>query len=124
MPAHVDRETFEELAGDALESLPEELLDQMSNVEIMIEDVPGEEVGPGMMGRRSLLGLYQGIPLTERAGAYWGVLPDRIFLYQRNIEAIAQSIDDLRELVRTTVIHEIAHHFGIDDDRLDELGWA
>ena len=124
MPEHVSRETFEDLAGEALDSLPEELLDQMSNVEIVVEDVPGDEVAGGLLGGEGLLGLYLGIPLTERSEAYWGVLPDRIYLYQRNIEAVAESLDDLRELVRTTVIHEIAHHFGIDDDRLDELGWA
>ncbi len=124
MPVHVSLEIFEELAGEALDSLPEELLDEMSNVEIVVEDVPGDEVAGDLLDGEGLLGLYVGIPLTERAEAYWGVLPDRIFLYQRNIEAVAESLDDLRELVRTTVIHEIAHHFGIADDRLDELGWA
>lgn len=124
MPAHVSREAFEDLAGEALDSLPEELLDQMSNVEVVVEDLPGVEVEGDLLGGEGLLGLYVGIPLTERSEAYWGVLPDRIYLFQRNIEAVAGSLDDLREVVRTTVIHEIAHHFGIDDDRLDELGWA
>jgi predicted Zn-dependent protease with MMP-like domain len=123
MPARVDRDTFEQLAEEALESLPAALRDHMSNVEIFVEDVPGDEAaaqgfGPG------LLGLYQGIPLTQRSEAYWGVMPDRIFLYQRNIENVCRSFDELRDMVRTTVIHEIAHHFGIDDDRLDDLGWA
>ena len=121
MAVHVDRETFERIAEEALESLPPELLDRISNVEIAVEDVPDADAA--RLGR-GLLGLYRGIPLTQRAEAYWGVLPDRITLYQRNIEREARSIDDLRELIRTTVIHEVAHHFGIDDDRLDELGWA
>lgn len=124
MPVHVSRETFEDLAGEALDSMPEELLDQMSNVEVVVEDHPGEEVEGDLLAGEGLLGLYVGIPLTERSEAYWGVLPDRIYLYQRNIEAVAASLDDLREVVRTTVVHEIAHHFGIDDERLDELGWA
>ena len=123
MPARVDRETFEQLAEEALDSLPAALREHMSNVEIFVEDTPGDEAAahgfsPG------LLGLYQGIPLTRRSEAYWGVMPDRIFLYQRNIENHCRSFEELRDLVRTTVIHEIAHHFGIDDDRLDELGWA
>lgn len=124
MPVHVSRETFEDLAGEALDSMPEELLDQMSNVEVVVEDLPGEEVEGDLLAGEGLLGLYVGIPLTERSEAYWGVLPDRIYLYQRNMEAVAASLDDLREVVRTTVVHEIAHHFGIDDERLDELGWA
>jgi len=123
MPARVDRDTFEQLAEEALDSLPGPLRDHMSNVQIFVEDAPGEEAGDFGRGP-GLLGLYQGIPLTQRSEAYWGVMPDRIFLYQRNIENHCRSLEELRELVRTTVIHEIAHHFGIDDDRLDELGWA
>jgi predicted Zn-dependent protease with MMP-like domain len=123
MPSHIDRDTFERLAEEALDSLPPGLRHRMSNVEIFVEDLPGEEAEEhGRSG--SVLGLYHGIPLTERSEAYWGVMPDRIFLYQRNIENAARSLDELRELVRTTVIHEVAHHFGIDDDRLDELGWT
>jgi predicted Zn-dependent protease with MMP-like domain len=124
MPRRVDRTTFEQLAEEALDSLPEELRAHMSNVEIFVEDLPGDEAAEHGFGRRSLLGLYQGIPLTHRGEAYWGVMPDRIFLYQRNIEDAVHTLDELRELVRTTLVHEVAHHFGIDDDRLDELGWA
>jgi predicted Zn-dependent protease with MMP-like domain len=123
MPAHVDRDTFEQLAEEALDSLPSALRDRISNVEICVEDLPGAEAAAHGLGSR-LLGLYHGIPLTRRGDAYWGVMPDRIFLYQRNIENVCRSFEELRDLVRTTVIHEVAHHFGIDDDRLDELGWA
>ena len=123
MPARVDRDTFEQFAEEALDGLPLALRDRMSNVEIFVEDLPGEEAAAhGRSGH--LLGLYHGIPLTERGEAYWGVMPDRIFLYQRNIENACRSLEELRDLVHTTVIHEVAHHFGIDDDRLDELGWA
>jgi predicted Zn-dependent protease with MMP-like domain len=108
---------FEHLVDRAMEELPEELLSRIANLEITIEDRPqsGEE--------RHLLGLYEGIPLTERGSDYFGVLPDRITLFKANIEEEASSAEDVREVVRVTVLHEIAHHFGIDDDRLEELGW-
>ncbi len=112
---HVSPERFEELVADALDEIPEELGQLMENVWVTVEDVP--EV-PG------LLGLYDGVPLTERE-AYGGmVMPDRITLYRLPICAMSRSEDDVVEVVRDTVIHEVAHHFGIDDDRLDELGWA
>lgn len=95
----------------------------MSNVDIVVEDLPAPQDIPER-DSEGLLGLYHGIPLTDRGAGYFGVLPDRITLYQRNIERIARSARDLQQIVRRTVIHEIAHHFGIDDDRLEELGWA
>lgn len=108
-PAH-----FEEMVETALDGLPEELGQLMSNVAVTVEHDPGP---PG------LLGLYQGIPLTERTTQYTGVLPDRITIYRQAICAICSSLDQVADQVRQTVIHEVAHHFGIDDDRLDELGW-
>ncbi|HEX2048836.1 MAG TPA: metallopeptidase family protein [Acidimicrobiales bacterium] len=112
---HVSPERFEELVADALDEIPEELGRLMDNVYVTVEDVPEE---PG------LLGLYTGVPLTERE-AYGGmVLPDRITLYRLPICAMSRSEDEVVEVVRDTVIHEVAHHFGIDDERLDELGWA
>ena len=112
---HVSPERFEELVADALDDIPEELGRLMDNVYVTVEDIPEE---PG------LLGLYSGVPLTERE-AYGGmVMPDRITLYRFPICAMSRSEDDVVEVVRDTVIHEVAHHFGIDDDRLDELGWA
>ena len=112
---HVSSERFEELVADALDEIPEELGRLMDNVWVTVEDVPEQ---PG------LLGLYNGIPLTAR-DAYGGmVMPDRITLYRLPICAMARTEEDVVEVVRDTVIHEVAHHFGIDDDRLDELGWA
>ena len=112
---HVTAERFEELVADALDEIPEELGRLMDNVWVTVEDLPEE---PG------LLGLYSGIPLTERE-AYGGMaLPDRITLYRIPICAMCRTDDEVVEVVRDTVIHEVAHHFGIDDDRLDELGWA
>jgi predicted Zn-dependent protease with MMP-like domain len=105
---------FEEMVVTALDSLPEELGRLMTNVAVTVEHAPGP---PG------LLGLYEGIPLTSRSTQYAGVLPDHITIYRQAICAICRSEQEVADEVRRTVIHEIAHHFGIDDDRLDELGW-
>jgi predicted Zn-dependent protease with MMP-like domain len=106
-----------------MEELPEELAARINNLQIVIQDPPElEDVEDGDV--EGVLGLYEGVPLTERARDYYGFLPDRITLYKANIESEAGTPDGVREVVRRTVIHEIAHHFGIDDDRLDELGWA
>ena len=109
---------FEELVDQAVEELPEELLNRINNLEITIENH-----APRTGGNAGLLGLYEGIPLTERGGDYFGVLPDRIILFKANIEEEAGTPEEVKEVVRVTVMHEIAHHFGIDDDRLEELGW-
>jgi predicted Zn-dependent protease with MMP-like domain len=105
---------FEDMVVTALDGLPEELGRLMRNVAVMVEHRPGP---PG------LLGLYQGIPLTSRTSQYAGVLPDRITIYRPAICAICRTEQEVDAQVRRTVIHEIAHHFGIDDDRLSELGW-
>lgn len=105
---------FEEMVGAALDGLPERLGRLMSNVAVMVQHEPGP---PG------LLGLYEGIPLTSRTTGYAGVLPDRITIYRREICAICRTEQEVADQVRRTVVHEIAHHFGIDDNRLTELGW-
>jgi len=105
---------FEEMVVTALDDLPEELGRLMSNVAVTIEDGPGP---PG------LLGLYQGVPLTSRTTGYAGVLPDRITIYRQAICAICRTEQEVATEVRRVVIHEIAHHFGIDDERLEDLGW-
>jgi predicted Zn-dependent protease with MMP-like domain len=105
---------FEDMVVTALDSLPEDLGRLMRNVAVIVEHDPGP---PG------LLGLYEGIPLTDRTSDYAGVLPDRITIYRRAICAICRTEQEVADEVRRTVVHEIAHHFGIDDDRLTELGW-
>jgi predicted Zn-dependent protease with MMP-like domain len=105
---------FEEMVATALDGLPEELGRLMRNVAVTVEHGAGP---PG------LLGLYQGIPLTSRTSQYAGVLPDRITIYRQAICAICRTEPEVAGQVRRTVIHEIAHHFGIDDNRLSELGW-
>jgi predicted Zn-dependent protease with MMP-like domain len=110
----VPRDRFEELVGEALDGIPEELGRHMENVWVGVED---RAPGP-------LLGLYEGVPLTKRDGGYAGVMPDRITIYRLPICRICSSEDDVVRQVRKTVIHEVAHHFGISDPRLKELGWA
>ena len=121
---------FEALVGEALDDLPPFFQAQMSNIVVLVEMWPSRrllremDVSPG----QTLLGLYRGVPLTERTHAYNLVAPDSITLFQGPIENAArgwedgQFIDNVREEVWHTVVHEIAHHFGIDDDRLHELG--
>jgi predicted Zn-dependent protease with MMP-like domain len=111
---YVPPERFEEMVGEALDGLPEDLGRLMRNVAVTVEHGPGP---------RGLLGLYQGVPLTSRGANYAGVLPDRITIYRRAICAICQTEDEVVSQVRRTVVHEVAHHFGISDSRLDELGW-
>jgi predicted Zn-dependent protease with MMP-like domain len=108
--------TFEDVVRRAVDSLPVDLRRAMSNVEIVVEDENPEDA--------DLFGLYTGIPLPERDSGYAGVLPDKIEIYRRPLEE--EFGDDsalLEEEIRVTVLHELAHHFGIDDDRLGELGW-
>ncbi len=110
------REEFEELVADALDSVPPQLTAVMSNVVVLVEDKPAA-------AQSNLLGLYEGIPLTRRGGWYSGVLPDRITVYRLPILRLCATREDVVQQVRTTVIHEIAHHFGIGDERLEQLGY-
>ena len=106
MVIEVEPERFEEMVASALDGLPEGLGRLMSNVAVTVEHRAGP---PG------LLGLYEGIPLTSRTTGYAGVLPDRITIYQQAISAICRTEQEVADQVRRTVIHEVAHHFGIDD---------
>lgn len=114
----MSREEFEEAVADALDAVPEELARLMTNVVVLVEDDAPED-------DPDLLGLYEGTPLTER-DSWWaaGSLPDRITIFLHPILEVCDGRDEVVEEVRVTVIHEIAHHFGIDDDRLHELGWS
>ena len=110
----IDEVRFERLVGEALDSLPPELGEMMENVAVVVEDAHPDE---------DLLGLYEGVPLTER-GDYGGMaMPDRVTLYRLPICAVCDSEEDLVDQITVTVVHEVAHHFGIDDDTLEELGW-
>jgi predicted Zn-dependent protease with MMP-like domain len=116
MPVDMTRTRFEELVADALDLVPETFAAAMDNVVVLVEDRDPEDP--------TLLGLYHGTALTERTWEYGGDLPDRIYIYREAILDICESEEDVVEEVAITVIHEIAHHFGIDDDRLHELGWG
>jgi predicted Zn-dependent protease with MMP-like domain len=119
----VSRERFEDLVADALDSIPPELGDQMENVAVVVEDWPTADQLAGRGG--TLLGLYEGVSLTDRGPfSYGGVMPDRITIFRGPLCQRSRDEADLARQIRVTVIHEVGHHFGIDDDRLRELGWA
>lgn len=111
----IDEQRFDQLVADALDQLPDELGRLLDNVVILVEDEHPEE---------DLLGLYEGIPLTERGDYGDLALPDRITLYRVPLCDYAEDAEHLTEEILITVVHEVAHHFGIDDDRLHELGWG
>jgi predicted Zn-dependent protease with MMP-like domain len=119
------RKDFEKLVSAALDDLPEEFARRMENIAIVVEEEAGpeEKASTGLSPYDTLLGLYQGIPLTERTSWYNMVAPDRIVIYQRPFDELFQTDEEKVREVRRTVIHEIAHHFGISDKRLRELGY-
>ena len=112
----VPLEEFEVLVGEALDQIPEGLGRLMQNVVVLVEDRSPQG--------RNLLGLYHGVPLTERGTNYAGMLPDTITIYRLPILRVCATTEEVVEQVRITVVHEVAHHFGISDDRLDELGYG
>jgi predicted Zn-dependent protease with MMP-like domain len=120
----MERAEFRRLVREAVATIPEELLHQVHNVDIVIERRPTarDRKVAGIGPRTLLLGLYHGIPLTKRGAYYSMTAPDKISIYQEHIEAICGNDDEVREQVRKTVLHELGHYFGIDDDRLHELG--
>ncbi|MGH2729787.1 MAG: metallopeptidase family protein [Actinomycetota bacterium] len=115
--------TFETLVAEALDSLPDEIAAMMNNVEVVVEEEPPPEAIAGLPRGSTLLGLYHGIPLTKR-GYYDRALPDKISIYKGPIVRMARTPSAIRRQVQRTVIHEIAHHFGIEEERLHELGWG
>jgi predicted Zn-dependent protease with MMP-like domain len=119
----VERERFEELVREGLASVPPEIARYMDNVDVEVHDLPtrAQLASTGVPAGATLLGLYQGIPLTRRTGGYTMVPPDRIIIFQRPLEAVSRDDDDLVHRVRDTVVHEVAHHFGISDARLREI---
>lgn len=119
----VSRERFEALVADALDEIPEPLAAQIDNVAVVVEQWPTDAQLAGRRG--TLLGLYEGVPLTRRDPiTYAGVAPDRIIVFQGPLCARARDERELRAQVRTTVLHEVGHYFGLSDARLAELGWA
>jgi predicted Zn-dependent protease with MMP-like domain len=122
---NVSSEEFEALVASALDGLPEPFASRLDNVQVIVADEPSAEelaranVQPG----HTLFGLYQGVPQTQRNSNYTWVLPDKITIYRGPLLRASRDGEEVRRQVQTVVIHEIAHHFGISDERLDELGW-
>ena len=119
----ISREQFQNLVLQALSDLPEDVRHSIQNVDGVVDDVASinQIAGTGIENAMDLLGLYEGIPLTERYG-YEMVLPDKVTLFQKPIESICDTQEQMAEEISKTLIHEIAHHFGLDDDHIDRLG--
>jgi predicted Zn-dependent protease with MMP-like domain len=120
----VDRDIFEGLVAEALESLPDEIAGWLDNVAIVVADWPTPEqlaqadVGPGGL----LFGLYVGVPKTHRGFTYGEIIPDKIIIFQRSIERVCRTPAQVRECVRKTVLHEVGHHFGMGEQELRDAG--
>jgi predicted Zn-dependent protease with MMP-like domain len=113
----MDAAGFEDAVGDALDGVPSELMALLDNVVFLVEDEPPAE-------DPDLLGIYDGTPLTERGDAWAGALPDRITIFRGPLSRMCEDREELLDEIAITVVHEIAHHFGIDDTRLHQLGWG
>jgi len=120
----VDTQQFEQLVARAIESMPEDIRERLENVDIVVADEPTREQlqSTGLSRNETLLGLYEGVPLPNRTQGYSYVMPDKITIFQRPIEASCKNESQITSKIQRVVRHEIAHHFGIDDDRLEELG--
>ena len=110
------RDEFEAVVDRTLEQLPDWVIEQIDNLHVVVEDRPSPELG-------DVLGVYDGVSLQERSGDYWGALPDRIVIFRQPHMELGLTRPELEDEIRRTVLHEIAHHIGIDDKRLTELGW-
>ncbi|CAM4151448.1 metallopeptidase family protein [Janibacter anophelis] len=123
----IGAEEFEQAVSEALDEVPQELLAMLDNVAFFVEDEPGPEHADPQLSPQDnaeLLGIYLGTPLTERDGGWAGSLPDRIVLFRGPLTRMCEDLDDLREEIAVTIVHEAGHHVGIDEDRLHELGWG
>ncbi|CAO1652438.1 metallopeptidase family protein [Salinibacterium sp. NSLL150] len=114
---NLDAQQFETLVVEGLDALSDEIVEGLENVVFVTEDRPDD-------GSLSVLGLYDGVALTERGQYGFGELPDRIVLFREPLLAVSESLDELKEQIHITLVHEIAHYYGINDEQLHELGWA
>jgi predicted Zn-dependent protease with MMP-like domain len=117
MAVAISDEDFDELVGEALESIPDHFWDRVENLVVLVEAEPPAD-------EPELLGLYDGVPLSERDSAYGAVLPDRVLIFREPLKRLAVDREDLASEIAVTVVHEIGHFFGFDDDDLDDLGWS
>ena len=126
LPYHVSKQRFAEVVQEALRELPQPFAEHLEEVSVEIKDRPTAKQlkNSGLEEDDLLLGLYVGHPMTQRSVEYSGVLPDAIYIFQEDVELASDSEKELVEQVRITVLHEIGHHFGMDEDDLDELGYG
>jgi predicted Zn-dependent protease with MMP-like domain len=117
----VERDKFEALVVEAVAGLPAQFRNLLENVDVVVEDFPSRAQGRKTAGRGTLLGLYEGVPLTGRGSGYSMVVPDKITIFQNAIESAFTSDIEIEREVRKVVLHEIAHHFGLDDHRLEQI---
>ena len=119
----MNRERFEQLVTDTVDDLPEEFLTRLENIDVVVDDwpTPGQLTDSGIKSSETLLGLYEGVPLTERGRHYGMVTPDKITIFQKPIEAQCRNDTEVKAEIRRVVQHEIAHHFGISDARLIQI---
>ena len=117
MPLNLDEDAFDAIVADELDQLPDEMVEGLDNLVFVVEDRPED-------GSLDLLGLYDGIAVTERDTYGFGEMPDRIILFREPLLSICADEQELRDEIHVTLVHEIAHYYGIDDARLHELGWA
>ncbi len=116
MTLEIDEREFERLVIEELDALPDEMVEGLDNVVFVTENRPED-------GSLDLLGIYEGVALTDRGQYGFGELPDRIVLYREPLLAVSDDVEELKDQVHVTLVHEIAHYYGIDDDHLHELGW-
>jgi predicted Zn-dependent protease with MMP-like domain len=116
-------EEFQDVVGEAIESLPEDFKSKLDNVDVVVEDYPPREIAGKLPRGRLLLGLYQGVPQKRRTSRYGLVLPDKISLFKKNIEAVSSSRKAIYQRIRKTLLHEIGHHFSLSDSELRRMGW-
>ena len=126
MPYHVSKQRFAKLVEEALRELPQPFAQHLEEVSVEIKDRPTQKQlkDQGLEEDELLLGLYVGHPMTQRSVEFSGMLPDAVYIFQEDVELVSESEKDLIQQVRITVLHEIGHHFGMDEDDLDELGYG
>jgi predicted Zn-dependent protease with MMP-like domain len=117
----MEREHFEKLVASAVDSLPEEFRNLLENVDVVVADFPSPALSRKGAGRGTLLGVYEGVPLIQRGSGYNLVVPDKITIFQQALESFSTSEAEIESEIRRVVIHEIAHHFGLDDHRLEQI---
>jgi predicted Zn-dependent protease with MMP-like domain len=117
----MNRDHFVQVVEEALDSLPQEFRDRVRNVAVLVEDLPAHQPPPQSSGRTLLLGIFHGVPMTRKSVFDLATGPDQIVLYQKNIEAVCSTEAEVREQIRLTLMHELGHYFGMDENQLKDV---